>query len=132
MRKILLSFLLLVSFALVSCTKECTYFVDYTDNTTAFANVTIFEYTYSGDLLAKREIKDIAHQVYEFSSFDGADFLVVGVEGIVGNRIIEWYCSERFVLDTKNPITIDVNFIKMNTQDTNPYNPDHHISRYLY
>lgn len=132
MKKILIVLLAVVSMALASCSKEKSYTINYVDHTTSFANVTVFEYMSGGTLVAKREIKNIDNLVYEFVSDAMTDYVVIGVEGIVANKIIEWYCKDYFFLDDKGVTNIDVSFTAMDTQDSNPVNPEDHISRYLY
>lgn len=132
MKKLLLIFAAVLSLALASCSKEKSYTIRYTDNTTSFANVTVFEYMAGGTLVARREIKNIDNLIYEIESDPTTSYVVIGVEGVVGNRIIEWYCSDYFYLDEDEVTDIEVSFVDMNTQETNPVNPDDHISRYIY
>lgn len=132
MKKLLLILAAVLSLALASCSKEKNYTIRYTDNTTSFANVTVFEYMAGGTLVARREIKNIDNLIYEIESDPTTSYVVIGVEGVVGNRIIEWYCSDYFYLDEDEVTDIEVSFMDMNTQETNPVNPDDHISRYIY
>lgn len=132
MKKIFIILVAVLSLAFASCSKEKSYTIHYTDNSTSFANVTVFEYMAGGTLVAKRELKDIDHQIYQIESDAMTDFVVIGVEGIIGNKIIEWYSCDRFYLDEDEVTNIDVSFIDMNTQATNPINPDDCISRYIY
>lgn len=132
MKKIFLALAAMFCLALTSCTRESTYTIDFSDDVSEFANVTIFEYDFADDLLVRREIKAAENLVYEFTSYDGAYNVVIGVEAIVNGRIMEWYCADIFKLDPEHNTNIEVNFRKMNTQDTNPMNPADVVSRYLY
>ena len=59
MKKLALLLLSVLCISLVSCRKESHYSIRYTDYSTAMANVTLFEYDYSFDLVKTREIKNI-------------------------------------------------------------------------
>ena len=72
------------------------------------------------------------NNIYEITSSDLADYVVVGVEGTIYGKIIEWYCQDIFELDNKNPIHIDISFTGMNTQNTNPVNSSDGVTRYLH
>ncbi|MBO4599321.1 MAG: hypothetical protein J5641_01140 [Bacteroidales bacterium] len=131
MKKILFTFLALSCLAFTSCFKESEYTITYTDTFTDIANLTVFEYD-GTQLVQKREIKMIVpNTIYELTSSDLANQVVIGVEAIVGNKISEWYASEVFKLDNSNPTHITVSFINMATQDFNPINPDDCVSHYL-
>ncbi|MCQ2294306.1 MAG: hypothetical protein MJZ67_01515 [Bacteroidales bacterium] len=132
MKKLFLFFAAILCVALTSCIRESSYTINFTDDVAEFANVTVFEYDYGDELLARREIKDARNLVYEFTSYDGAYNVVIGVEAIVNGRIMEWYSADIFKLDPDNNTDIEVNFRKMNTQDSNPMNPADVVSRYLY
>lgn len=132
MKKILFSLLALCCLSFTSCFKESEYTITYTDSYTDMANVTVFEYD-GVQLVQKREIKMIVpNTIYELTSSDLANQVVVGVESIVGNRVSVWYTADVFKLDDKNPTHITVSFTDMATQDFNPINPDDCVSRYLY
>lgn len=132
MKKFLLTIVALSCLTLTSCFKESQYSITYTDDYTDMANVTAFEYD-GTQLVAKRELKLIEpNTIYELTSSDLANQVVIGVEAIVGTRKSVWYCSEAFKLDDKNPIHITVSFTGMPTQDFNPINPDDCVSLYLY
>ncbi len=133
MKKALLVLVAILSLSLTSCFKESQYSVTYVGDETDVANVTLFEYDAAYTLVAKREIKLITpNTIYEITSSDLADYVVVGVEGTLNGRIIEWYCQEYFELDNKNPIHIDISFTGMNTQSTNPVNPSDGVEHYLH
>ena len=132
MKKVLFAIVALCCLTLTSCFKESEYTITYSDKSTSIANVTIFEYDYTS-LVTKHEIKNIStDEIYSFTSSDIADRIVIGVEGIMAGRITEWYTRDYYRLDPEKPIHIDVNFMNMDTQDTNPINPEDHVSRYLY
>lgn len=132
MKKLLVALLALLSLTWVSCVRESTYTIHYTDDVAEFANITVFEYDYNGDLLVRREIKDAKNEVYEYTSWDGTYDLVIGVEGIVNGRIMEWYSADIFRVEPEHNTDIEVNFRTMNTQDYNPMNANDRVSRYLY
>lgn len=132
MKKYILVIAALLCFAFTSCTRESTYTINYTDTLSEFANITVFEYDFNDDLLARREIKGAENLVYEFTSYDGTYNLVIGVEAIVKGKILEWYCSDIFKVNPEHNTDIEVNFSKMNTQDFNPMHPEDMVSRYLY
>lgn len=71
-------------------------------------------------------------KAYDITSSDLARYVVVGVEGTVQGRIIEWYSARYFELDDKTPILIDVSFTDMETQDKNPVNPEDRVHQYLH
>jgi hypothetical protein len=132
MKKILFTLVAVCSLMFTSCFKEKEYSITYTDAYTDMANVTVFEYD-GTQLVAKREIKMIVpNTIYQLTSSDLANQVVVGVESIVGNRVSVWYTAEAFKLDDKAPTNITVSFTNMDTQDFNPINPEDRISRYLY
>ena len=133
MKKNLFLLMAMLCFTLTSCFKESQYSVTYLDNADAVANITLFEYDSAYTLVAQREIKLVEpNKIYEITSSDLAYYVVIGVEGILNNKIIEWYCQDVFQLDNKNPIHIDISFTGMNTQSTNPVNPSDCVSRYLH
>ena len=133
MKKVLFLLVAVLCLAFTSCFKESQYSITYIDNDDAVANITLFEYDAAYTLVAQRELKLVKpNTIYEITSSDLADYVVVGVEGILNNKIIEWYCQDVFQLDNKNPIHIDISFIDMNTQSTNPVNPSDCVSRYLH
>ena len=116
-----------------SCYKESRYTVESHDQTTSLANITLFEYDYSYDLVKTQELKYAQPgMIYELTSSDLAHYVVVGVEGTVNGRIIEWYSANTFQLDADKPIHIDVSFIDMATSEENPVNPSDHVHRYLH
>lgn len=132
MKKAILVLMAVLSLAFTSCFKESQYSITYIGEETDVANVTLFEYDYSYNLVAQREVKLIKpNTIYEITSSDLADYVVVGVEGIIYGKIIVWYCQDIFELDNKNPIHIDISFTGMNTQNTNPVNPSDGVTRYL-
>ena len=132
MKKFLFTLLALSCLSLTSCFKESEYSITYTDSYTDMANVTIFEYD-GTQLVQRREIKMIVpNTIYELTSSDLANQLVIGVESIVGTKVSVWYTAEVFELDDKNPIHITVSFTDMATQDFNPINPEDCVSRYFY
>ena len=133
MKKLLLVLLAISSLAFTSCYKESHYSITYHDVETAVANVTVFEYDAAYDIVATREIKFIKpNTLYEMTSSDLAHYVVIGVEGTVNNSIIEWYSAHVFELDSERPIHIDVSFVGMETQGTNPVNPAHSVQHYLH
>lgn len=116
-----------------SCFKESHYTVRYHDVATAVANITLFEYDYGFDLVKTQELKFVEPgKAYDITSSDLAHYVVVGVEGTVQGRIIEWYSARYFELDDKTPILIDVSFTDMETQDANPVNPEDRVHQYLH
>ena len=132
MKKFLFTLLALSCLSLTSCFKESEYSITYTDSYTDMANVTVFEYD-GTQLVQRREIKMIVpNTIYELTSSDLANQLVIGVESIVGNKVSVWYTADVFKLDDKNPIHITVSFTDMATQDFNPINPEDCVSRYFY
>ena len=132
MKKAILVLMTVLSLAFTSCFKESQYSITYIGEETDVANVTLFEYDYAYNLVAQREVKLIKpNNIYEITSSDLADYVVVGVEGIIYGKIIVWYCQDIFELDNKNPIHIDISFTDMNTQNTNPVNPSDVVTRYL-
>ena len=132
MKKFLFTLLALSCLSFTSCFKESEYTITYTDSYTDMANVTVFEYD-GVQLVQKREIKLIVpNTIYELTSSDLANQVVIGVESIVGGRVSVWYTADVFKLDDKNPTHITVSFTDMATQDFNPINPDDCVSRYLY
>ena len=132
MKKMILALVAICILVFSSCTKESTYVVTYIDDLTSYANVTIFEYSYSNTLLCTHEIKNAQNgETIEFVSAQGADFVIIGCEGIVGPRTIEWYSSDPIYLVEDETTYIDVDYINMRTQSYNPINPDDVINRYL-
>lgn len=132
MKKVLFTLLAVCCMAFVSCFKESEYTITYIDDFTSMANVTAFEYD-GTQLVAKRELKRIQpNTVYEMTSSDIADRVVIGVEATVSGRITEWYSADIFRLDPDKTTHITVSFTDMTTSDVNPINPDDRISRYLY
>ena len=132
MKKAILVLMAVLSLAFTSCFKESQYSITYIGEETDVANVTLFEYDYAYNLVAQREVKLIKpNNIYEITSSDLADYVVVGVEGTIYGKIIEWYCQDIFELDNKNPIHIDISFTGMNTQNTNPVNPSDGVTHYL-
>ena len=118
-----------------SCYKESDYTVTYhtSDPSGTVANVTLFEYDASFDFVTARELKIIEPNViYPITSSDLARYVVIGVESTIMGHITEWYCADIFELDHNTPIHIDVDFITMNTQTTNPVDPSDGINRYLH
>ena len=132
MKKVLFTLLAVCCMAFVSCFKESEYTITYIDDFTSMANVTAFEYD-GTQLVAKRELKRIQpNTVYEMTSSDIADRVVIGVEATVSGRITEWYSADIFRLDPDKTTHITVSFTDMTTSDVNPINPEDSISRYLY
>ena len=132
MKKMILALVAICSLAFASCTKESTYVITYYDDLTSFANLTVFEYSYSNTLMGRQEIKDIRDgETIELVSRAGTDFVIIGCEGMVGNRIIEWYTADPIGLDEDETTYIDVDYINMHTTNYNPINPEDVISRYL-
>ena len=87
MKKVLFTLLAVCCMAFVSCFKESEYTITYIDDFTSMANVTAFEYD-GTQLVAKRELKRIQpNTVYEMTSSDIADRVVIGVEATVSGRI---------------------------------------------
>ena len=77
-----------LSLAFTSCFKESQYSITYIGEETDVANVTLFEYDYAYNLVAQREVKLIKpNNIYEITSSDLADYVVVGVEGIIYGKI---------------------------------------------
>lgn len=133
MKKLALLFLSVLCISLVSCRKESHYSIRYTDYSTAMANVTLFEYDYSFDLVKTREIKNIEPGVvYDLTSSDLSYYVVIGVEGVVGGRILKWYSAHYYELEQKHPIHIDVSFTDMETQGSNPVNTRDSIQGYIH
>lgn len=131
-KRLLLVIATMLCVAFSSCYKESEYSIKYIPNGTDIANVTVFEYDYSYELVKIREIKYIEpNVVYPMVSSDLAHYLVIGVEGTVNQHITEWYSGDVYELDSKTPIHIDVDFRNMNTQGTNPVNPADCVQRYL-
>ena len=132
MKKVLFSLLAVCCLAFVSCFKESEYTITYVDDFTSMANVTAFEYE-GTQLVAKRELKRIQpNTIYEMTSSDLADRVVIGVEAITDGKISEYYSADIFRLDPDKTTHITVSFIGMDTSPDNPINPDDRISRYLY
>ena len=132
MKKLLFTLVALSCLTLTSCFKEKEYSITYTDAYTDMANVTVFEYD-GTQLVAKRELKLIVpNTIYQLTSSDLANQVVIGVESIVGNRVSVWYTADAIRLDDKAPTNITVSFTNMATQDFNPINPEDYVSRYLY
>lgn len=116
-----------------SCYKESHYSVEYHDQSTSLANITLFEYDYNYDLVKTQEIKYAEPgKIYDLTSSNLAHYVVVGVEGTVNGRIIEWYSANTFQLDSSKPIHIDVSFVGMSTSEENPVNPSNHVHRYFH
>lgn len=131
MKKLFLALAAICTLMLTSCTKDPSYVITYYDQVTSYSNLTIFEYSDSDELLYRHEIKDVRDgEVLEFDSTQGIAFVVVGCEGIVGPRIIEWY-SDAYALDNRDVTYIEVDYTTMETYDHNPINPNHRISRYI-
>ena len=81
MKKALFVLIATVCLSLVSCFKESQYSITYHGDPAEVANVTIFEYDSSYDLVATRERRIIVPgKVYEITSSDLAHYLVIGVE----------------------------------------------------
>lgn len=132
MKKVLFSLLAVCCLAFVSCYKESEYTITYIDDFTSMANVTAFEYE-GTQLIAKRELKRIQpNTIYEMTSSDLADRVVIGVEAITDGKITEYYSADIFRLDPDKTTHITVSFTSMDTSPDNPINPDDRISRYLY
>ena len=132
MKKFLIALVALCSLAFTSCFKESEYTITYVDDFTSMANVTAFEYE-GTQLVAKRELKRIQpNTIYEMTSSDLADRVVIGVEAITDGKISEYYSADIFRLDPDKTTHITVSFIGMDTSPDNPINPDDRISRYLY
>ena len=132
MKKVLFSLLAVCCLAFVSCYKESEYTITYVDDFTSMANVTAFEYE-GTQRIAKRELKRIQpNTIYEMTSSDLADRVVIGVEAITDGKITEYYSADIFRLDPDKTTHITVSFTEMNTTDANPINPEDRISRYLY
>lgn len=133
MKRLLLILTAALSLALTSCYKESHYTVQYLDRDTEVANVTLFEYDYSFDLVKTQELKFVdPDKIYEITSSDLAHYVVVGVEGIVGGHIIEWYSAHYYQLDSSNPIHLDISFVDMDVSDQNPVDPNHRVHQYLH
>ena len=132
MKQVLFTLLAVSCLAFVSCFKESEYTITYVDDFTSMANVTAFEYE-GTQLVAKRELKRIQpNTIYEMTSSDLADRVVIGVEAITDGKISEYYSADIFRLDPDKTTHITVSFIGMDTSPDNPINPDDRISRYLY
>ena len=132
MKKILFTLVALCSLMFTSCFKESEYTITYTGTNSEDTTITVFEYD-GTQLVAKRELKRIQpNTVYEMTSSDIADRVVIGVEATVSGRITEWYSADIFRLDPDKTTHITVSFTDMTTSDVNPINPDDRISRYLY
>jgi hypothetical protein len=133
MKRLLLVLSAVFCLVLSSCYKESHYTVQYHDRATNVANITLFEYDYGFDLVKSRELKYAEPgEIFEITSSDLARYVVVGVEGTVDGRIIEWYSAGYFELDSSNPVHIDVSFIDMETSDINPVNANDRVHRYLH
>lgn len=133
MKRIVLILMAALALTLTSCYKESEYTITYRDPATSVAIVTIFEYDSSYDLVRTSEIKYIEpDKLYSRTSSDLARYIVIGVEGTVNERIIEWYSSEIYELDHSRPLHIEVDFQNMDAQSTNPVNPLDCVQRYLH
>ena len=133
MKKALFVLIATVCLSLVSCFKESQYSITYHGDPAEVANVTIFEYDSSYDLVATRERRIIVPgKVYEITSSDLAHYLVIGVEATLHGHISEWYSKNVFELDPKSPLHIDISFTDMDIQSTNPVNASHSVQRYLH
>ena len=131
MKKVLFSLLAVCCLAFVSCYKESEYTITYVDNFTSMANITAFEYD-GTQLVAKRELKRVQpNTIYEMTSSDLADRVVIGVEAITDGKISEYYSANIFRLDHDKTTHITVSFTDMETSPENPINPEDRISRYL-
>ncbi len=132
MKKLLLTLVAFVSLAFVSCDSDPSYVITYYDNVTSYSNLTIFEYSDDDVLLNKREVKDARNgEVLEYDLAQDVDCIVVGCEGVVGSRIIEWY-SRPFEVDDDETNYIDIDYVNITTYPYNPINSEDVISRYLY
>lgn len=137
MKKISILLVLLMSLTLSSCMKESEYSITYLDNFTTFANLTVFEYDfdYSQDadvLVACHEIRNVKYgEVFDFTSSDLADKIVVGVESSTSGVVLEWYTNP-YQLDPENKTYIDIDFTNSYANPQNPVNPNDCVAHYLH
>lgn len=132
MKKILFLLALACTMFFTSCTEESSYTITYHDEISSYANLTVFEYDYGYNLVAKREVKNVQNATYEFVSNANASYVVVGVESIVRDRVSEWYTRDIFRLNSEKTTDIYVDFLLIATQSDNPANPGDRVSTYLY
>ncbi len=131
MKKLLLALVAFVSLAFVSCDTDPSYVITYHDSVTSYSNLTIFEYSEDDVLLRMYEVKDARDgEFFEYDLAQDVDCIVVGCEGIVGSRIIEWY-SRPFEVDVNETNYIDIDYVNIDTYSSNPINSEDVISRYL-
>ena len=132
MKKILFTFVALCSLMFTSCFKESEYTITYTGTNSEDTIITVFEYD-GTQFVKKFEIKNVVpNTIYQYTSSDIANQLVIGVVEKIGSNVRIWYASEVFKLDPQKTTHITVNWVDMVTQEYNPINPEDCVSRYLY
>lgn len=132
MKKVLFLFAMACTMLFTSCMEESSYTITYHDDLSSFANLTVFEYDYSYNLVAKREVKNVQNATYEFISVSSASYIVVGVEALVNNHVMEWYTRDIYRLNSDKLTDVYVDFLVVATQSTNPANPNDRVSTYIY
>ena len=132
MKKILFTFVALCSLMFTSCFKESEYTITYTGTNSEDTTITVFEYD-GTQFVKKFEIKNVVpNTIYQYTSSDIANQLVIGVVEKIGSNVRIWYASDVFKLDPQKTTHITVNWVDMVTQEFNPINPEDCVSRYLY